>query len=234
MPRLNLRDHDDDFKAEPPDQPGQEPNPQPGEYDDGQGRRAPWIVLAVVAVLIGVVVVALNHFHVIQLWGKKVPHVVEALPETSPVTQESASPGAQPGVSEAAPPQAEPTPLPTEPAKPKGKTKAGKRAAAASSAASAGEGGGTGEAAGRGSLSAEGPAAGAVAVQVSSWPSRGTAGRIASRLTSAGFHAYVEKAEVNGKTWYRVRVGNYASNAEADAAVRDLQQKGFEGAIVVK
>jgi cell division protein FtsN len=44
----------------------------------------------------------------------------------------------------------------------------------------------------------------------------------------------VAQADVNGKTWYRVRIGNYASQSEADAAIAELQRKGFEGAMIVK
>lgn len=239
MPRINLRDHDADFKPEQPDPSGPESTPpQLGGYDDGQGRKAPWIVLAVVVVLIGAVVVVLNQFHVIQLWGKKAPRVVEALQEPPAAVPEAAAQGAQAPGGEQTPAVTEPTPLPTEPAASeqlsKGTTKGkGKKGSAPAAGTAAGSSAG-GRIAEQPVTHAEGAAPGEVAVQVSSWPSKGSADRIASRLTAAGFHAYVAQAEVHGKTWYRVRVGNYASQGEADAAIAELQRKGFEGAMIAK
>jgi septal ring-binding cell division protein DamX len=235
MPRINLRDNDADFKPEQPDPSGPENTPpQLGEYDDGQGRKAPWIVLAVVVVLIGAVVVALNQLHVIQLWGKKAPRVVEALQEPPPAMPEATASGAQAPGGEQAPAITEPTPLPTEPAvreQPSKGTTKGKGKKGSSAAAGSAEGGRIAE---QPVPHAEGAAPGGVAVQLSSWPSKGRADRIASSLTTAGFHAYVAQADVNGKTWYRVRIGNYASQSEADAAIAELQRKGFEGAMIVK
>ncbi len=231
MPRINLRDHDQDFQPEEPEKSGSESTPpRLDEYDDGSGREAPWIVLAAVIVLIGVVIVALNQFHVIQLWGKKPARVVETLEPAAPPPAETSAAAAQetpPG-----PSVTETTPLPTEPsggaaaAIPKGGTK-GRSPKVRPSAET---GGGSAAA----SPYAGQPAAGSYAVQISSWPAKGRADRIASRLGAEGFNAYVEQADVNGKTWYRVRVGKYGSAAEANAAVSSLKEKGYEGAILVK
>src|SRR5512143_1241415 len=103
MPRLNLRDHDQDFQPEDPEKSGSESNPpRLDDYDDGEGRKTPWIVLAAVVVLIGVVVVALNQFHVIQLWGKKPARVVESL-ETVPAATDTAGMAAQQAPAESNP-----------------------------------------------------------------------------------------------------------------------------------
>lgn len=64
-------------------------------------------------------------------------------------------------------------------------------------------------------------------VQVSSLGSPEAAGRLADKLKQAGFSAFVEQAVVNGKTYYRVRVGPDIdrANAERTADMLRKQQK---------
>lgn len=64
-------------------------------------------------------------------------------------------------------------------------------------------------------------------VQVSSLGSPEAAGKLADKLKQAGFSAFVERAEVGGKTYYRVRVGPDIdrANAERTAAMLRKQQK---------
>ncbi|MTW21115.1 SPOR domain-containing protein [Allochromatium palmeri] len=64
-------------------------------------------------------------------------------------------------------------------------------------------------------------------VQVSSLGSPEAAGKLANTLKQAGFSAFVERAVVNGKTYYRVRVGPDIdrANAERTAAMLRKQQK---------
>lgn len=60
--------------------------------------------------------------------------------------------------------------------------------------------------------------------QVASLTEREKAAAMASNLKSKGFPAFVEEAEVNGRTYYRVRVGPRKERKEIDAlaaAVRD-------------
>jgi cell division protein FtsN len=69
-------------------------------------------------------------------------------------------------------------------------------------------------------------------VQVSSWRSRRNAEHDAQRYISQGFTAYVQRAYVQEKygTWYRVRVGSFATQAEAEqmaAQLAGLLESGF-------
>lgn len=64
-------------------------------------------------------------------------------------------------------------------------------------------------------------------VQVSSLGSPEAAGKLADKLKQAGYSAFVERAEVGGKTYYRVRVGPDIdrANAERTAEMLRKQQK---------
>ncbi len=54
-------------------------------------------------------------------------------------------------------------------------------------------------------------------VQVSSWRTKSIAERQVNRFKSAGYKAFIERAEVPGRgTWFRVRIGNFKSLAEAE------------------
>jgi cell division protein FtsN len=44
-----------------------------------------------------------------------------------------------------------------------------------------------------------------------------------SRLSTAGFDAFVEDGTVGGEKWYRVRVGRYNTEKEAATAASRLQ-----------
>ena len=60
-------------------------------------------------------------------------------------------------------------------------------------------------------------------VQVSAWMTQQKADEEASRLSAAGYTAFVEDGFVAGETWYRVRVGRYATMEEAQQAAAQLQ-----------
>ena len=69
-------------------------------------------------------------------------------------------------------------------------------------------------------------------VQVSSWRTRRWAERDAERFAEKGFNTYVQQAYVPsmGGTWYRVRVGSYATRTEARdtaAQLAGLLESGF-------
>ena len=51
------------------------------------------------------------------------------------------------------------------------------------------------------------------------------ADEMVSRLRALGYNAQEVKAQVNGQTWYRVRVGPYASADEATAAQDRLREQ---------
>jgi len=193
MPKLNLRD----------DEMGEEPNPMEGGEssdhmppslrdigDEGEGRRGRSILLQVVLALVALaaIVYALNHFGVIHLWGKKAPAVTEAFPEAemTPPADQPVAEPSQPALTEAETP-AVTTPEPAKPA-----TKA------------------------RIALPPPPSGTGTFTVQVSSWESRATADAQAAALVAKGLPAFVEEGVVEGETWHRVRVGRFATEADAE------------------
>ena len=74
---------------------------------------------------------------------------------------------------------------------------------------------------------------GAFALQVASVPSAQAAQDEVKRLTSKGLKAFVRAAEVKGTTYYRVRIGPYASKADAQAALPDVAQASGTRPLVV-
>ena len=69
-------------------------------------------------------------------------------------------------------------------------------------------------------------------VQVSSWQTRRHAEEDAERYTAKGFNAYIQEANIpsKGGMWYRVRVGRYASQQDAEqlaAQLAGLLEAGF-------
>jgi cell division protein FtsN len=71
-------------------------------------------------------------------------------------------------------------------------------------------------------------------VQVTSSPDRATAGVWRERLTNKGYEAFIVESEINGRIWYRVRVGSFATGQEAESARQTLEaNEGFSDAFVV-
>ncbi|MFL5582554.1 MAG: SPOR domain-containing protein [Gemmatimonadaceae bacterium] len=70
--------------------------------------------------------------------------------------------------------------------------------------------------------------AGAFAVQVAAYDREDAARNLAGRLTARGLDAYV----VTMQGLYKVRVGRYATRADATTALRDLREKKIEGFVV--
>jgi cell division protein FtsN len=69
-------------------------------------------------------------------------------------------------------------------------------------------------------------------VQVSSWQTRGRAEQDANRFRAKGFNVYVQSAYIPslGGTWYRVRVGSYATREDAGemaAQLAGLLESGY-------
>ena len=219
MPRLNLRDEEEGTGVPPipPEESPITPPPTLREVGPDGGSKAPWLAIVVILLVLGATVVSLNYFHVIHLWGKKVPKVVEQIPEavppeqTPPLTEQATTPPST-GTEE--------TPLPTvTPGK-------GKETAAQP----------TGKPATKAPPSVEAPpatsapsGAGRYTVQVSSWKSMGKAKRLAQELSSSGFDAYVVDATVSGEVWHRVRVGRFGSMDEARGAIVKMQGQGVDG-----
>jgi cell division septation protein DedD len=70
-------------------------------------------------------------------------------------------------------------------------------------------------------------------VQVTATTDAANAEAIASRLRSRGFDAYTLKAPNRGQLWYRVRVGRFATRAEAQEAETKLKTvENLTGAFV--
>jgi cell division septation protein DedD len=60
-------------------------------------------------------------------------------------------------------------------------------------------------------------------IQLAAYPSPKEADELVASLRSAGFEeAFYQVAKVNGRTWYRVRVGIYGSRPEAESAAGRL------------
>ncbi len=70
-----------------------------------------------------------------------------------------------------------------------------------------------------------GGAAGNWVVQVASIPNQASAAELESKLKAGGYPAFIEKAEVNGRTTYRVQVGPEADRARAEQTAARLRDK---------
>ncbi|MDR2404344.1 MAG: SPOR domain-containing protein [Spirochaetaceae bacterium] len=72
-------------------------------------------------------------------------------------------------------------------------------------------------------------------VQAGSFSVRNRADTVRETLASKGIASIIENRDVNGKTWYRVRVGPYVSQNEADYWLSLIKLiEGFEGSQVWK
>jgi DedD protein len=72
---------------------------------------------------------------------------------------------------------------------------------------------------------ASGERVGSYVVQVAAVASPEAAAELEGKLRKGGFTAFVEKAEVNGKTYYRVRVGPELDRARADKSAAQLRER---------
>jgi cell division protein FtsN len=62
-------------------------------------------------------------------------------------------------------------------------------------------------------------------VQANSYPDAKSANDLVDRLKNKGYNAFVTAANVQGKVWYRVRIGRFGSREEADKTVAMLKSK---------
>ena len=62
-------------------------------------------------------------------------------------------------------------------------------------------------------------------IQIEAVMDKSGADEMVSRLKDLGYNAQESKVALNGQTWYRVRVGPYASAEEATAAQNELRDK---------
>jgi septal ring-binding cell division protein DamX len=71
-------------------------------------------------------------------------------------------------------------------------------------------------------------------LQLSSFQDKGEAEAYLSQVKSNGFGAYLTEADVDGKTYYRIRMGNYRSLDAANDAKADLEKATKKSATVMK
>ncbi len=65
-------------------------------------------------------------------------------------------------------------------------------------------------------------------LNIASFKDKGNADRLMKELDDKGYEAFVEKADIPGKgIWYRVAVGRFSSQGEAQALARGLREKGL-------
>jgi len=80
---------------------------------------------------------------------------------------------------------------------------------------------------------AQPPSGGKLVIQVASVQDNKAAEQMVAKLQAQGLPAYWVAGEVAGKgTWYRVRVGNYATKAEAAEALERMTQTNLKGMIL--
>lgn len=72
-------------------------------------------------------------------------------------------------------------------------------------------------------------------VQVGSYPEEAEAKKVSESLVARGYKANTVSAQVKGKTWYRVQVGQFKTTAEAQDYKKELMEKNrLTSAIVQK
>jgi DedD protein len=65
-------------------------------------------------------------------------------------------------------------------------------------------------------------------VQISATPAKDVANSLVQRLKDKGYDGYVVQANVNGQTYYRVRVGHFDARQEAESVRQSLsRQEGY-------
>ncbi|MCK5571617.1 MAG: SPOR domain-containing protein [Bacteroidetes bacterium] len=219
MPRLNLKDDSLEGDAGPAGQDRDMATPPTLREVGGGGGSSPLILILIIIVVLAGGVFALNYFGIIHLWGKKTPAAVsDQLPEADlpPPDWAAATGEGEVGTGEddlMAPstqlPDAElPDVVPP-----------GSQLTSSPTTSEP-------------SLTLPTSGSGDYTVQVSAWMSRTKADNEAAKLSTAGFEAFVEDAMVYGSTWYRVRVGRYASMMDAQQAASQLQSM-MEGVVWV-
>lgn len=222
MPKLNLKDEDGDETRPLDDDFSSSAPPTLRDFGGGSagGGPSPILQILIAVVVLGAGTFALNYFGVIHLWGKKAtPRViqqpVQELAQEPPVQEPPVEPTPTPAEVTPTPAQNTPTPAPvrgtaTRQAPPK-------------------------------QIQASRPSppvvpqpmgSGSFTIQVSAWQSRSKADEEVSKLSQAGFPAYIETTSLVGETWYRVRIGRYQTKDEAGQE-RDKFQKMLAGNIWV-
>jgi cell division septation protein DedD len=169
--------------------------PRQSRFHTSGGDNSNKILLIAIIVLIVLGVVMLNQFGVIHLWGTGDSQVVVDLP---PLEEEPVEP-----LPEAREPDLTPTPETETEAVPPTVTREPERREQPREIRPTGSG--------------------MFTVQVSAWRDQQKAETQAQRIRNAGKDAFVDATTLNGVTWYRVRIGRYATREEAERDARDFQ-----------
>jgi len=69
------------------------------------------------------------------------------------------------------------------------------------------------------------PASGPYSVQIDAMMDRSGAEQMAQKMRAKGFEPYIVPTTIDGKTWYRLRVGHYATPEQAQAAESRLHEE---------
>lgn len=75
-------------------------------------------------------------------------------------------------------------------------------------------------------------AGGSYLIQAGSFRSSEDAEALKARLAMLGLVARIQRVNVNGESWHRVRLGPYDTARAADSARRELRQNGFESIVL--
>jgi cell division septation protein DedD len=191
MPDLNLKD-EDEF-AEQGDE--EQRTLRPSRYQRGRGDGLIKLLPIAIILLIILGIVMLNQFGVIHLWGSKGTPVVVDLPPLEDEAVQTIPEVREPVLAPIDSPAVEEV-VPTQPAP--AQRPVTEQAFNTSLPA------GTGQ----------------YTVQVSAWRTRERAEAQVARIRAAGKPAFMDETLIGGTTWYRVRIGRYATREEA---VRDAE-----------
>ncbi|MCF8067618.1 MAG: SPOR domain-containing protein [Desulfobacterales bacterium] len=72
-------------------------------------------------------------------------------------------------------------------------------------------------------------------IQVASVKTQGDAQRLVDKLKNKGYQAYSVSVDLQDKgTWYRIRVGSFASRSEAGSTVSKLKSDGIDAFVVTR
>lgn len=143
--------------------------------------------------------------------GAPQPNQSPATPVESPLPQPEPAPTPEPE------PKAEPAPQPEPPVMPAPKVEAPKPAPAQPAAPA------------KQAMTNDG-----YTVQIGVFSDAGNVRQLQSKLEASGFKSYTEKLGMPGGTKIRLRVGSYATRAEAEKARDKLKAAGTTGIVVAK
>ena len=231
MPKLNLRG--EGMETPPPMGPGAEsepvqpPQPPPTLREIAPpGGPSPALQIVLVVLAIALLTFALNYLGIVHFWGTKTA--------PAPATEEQLQPGEQtpPHVDGSTPTQPEsllqepsPKPITTPDQSPVTQNQEQKTKPSVTHPATPKE---------TTPKQTTPTATAGFTIQVASLNSKKEANKVLSRLNKSGFDGYVSDAIVNGKKYFRVRAGRYATIEDARAAAAKMASANEVGIWVAR